>query len=86
MPGVSATALQGMVKAFSRASKVRVHPSLVHMPTLASAIARGAQARVQGAPLESLDLSNCRSLSERSLLDIFSTIHSIRCCSLVLCC
>ncbi|BDA46237.1 probable EIN3-binding F-box protein 1 [Coccomyxa sp. Obi] len=76
--GVSATALQGMVKAFSRASKVRVHPSLVHMPTLGSAIARGAQARVQGAPLESLDLSNCRSLSEHSLLSLFTTIPSIR--------
>ncbi|CAL8462377.1 g1910 [Coccomyxa elongata] len=76
--GVSATALQGMVKAFSRASKVRVHPSLVHMPTLGSAIARGAQVRVQGVSLESLDLSNCRSLSERSLLNLFNTIHSIR--------
>ena len=68
-----------MVKAFSHASKVRVHPSLVHMPALGSAIARGAQARVQGVPIDSLDLSNCRSLSEHILLNLFNTIHSIRC-------
>lgn len=68
-----------MVKAYSRAGKVRVHPSLTQMQALGSAIALGAEARVQGAPLEGLDLSNCRSLSENALLSFFTTIDTIRC-------
>ena len=79
--GLSVAAVRGMVKAHSRAEKVRVHPSLVQMRGMSNAIALGAHAREQGAALESLDLSGCRSLSEHALLDYFTTIDTIRCCS-----
>jgi len=76
--GLSFAAVQGMVKAYSRADRVKVHPSLAAARWLGAAIALGAQSRVQGVTVEALNLSGCGNMSERLLLHIFSTIKTVR--------
>lgn len=66
------------MKAYSRANKVKVHPSLASAHWLGAAIALGAQGRVHGTPVDALNLSNCGNMSERRLLDIFTTIKTVR--------
>lgn len=68
-----------MVKAFSNADRVRVHPTQTQMLALAAAIAAGADARLGGVPVDSLDCTNCRAMVDAVMLQLFHSIGTLRC-------
>jgi hypothetical protein len=67
-----------MVKAYSNATRVRVHPSQTQMLATGAAIAAGAQARPEGVPVVSLDCTGCKAMLDPFLLHIFQYLGTLR--------
>ncbi len=87
--GMSSGAVQGMVAAYTGASAVglaRCAGQLRHTVDFANAfgaLSRGAAARVQGQPLEKLNLKGCIALRTddvATLCDYFDTLRYVLSC------
>lgn len=82
--GMSSAAVQGMVAAYTSATSVnlaRCAGQLRHTVDFAnmfSAVSRGAAARVQGQPLEKLQLKGCIALRTDDVANICENIDTLR--------
>ena len=78
--GLSGEAVRGMVQAFTRATKVKLHRDYIQGSEAAAAIAAGSRGRGDGGlPVNALDLSQCKAAAELHAEHFFSAIPTLQC-------
>ena len=79
--GLSSDAMRGMVQAFRKATKVKLHRDYIqNSAAAAAAIAAGSRARGDGGlPVNALDLSQCKSAAELHAEHFFCAIPALQC-------
>ena len=77
--GLSPDAVGGMVQAFRRATKIKLHANYLAGPSAAAAIAAGSRRRgEQGLPVDALDMSQCRRATELHAQQFFDAIPTLQ--------
>ena len=77
--GLSGEAVRGMVQAFRRATKVKLHRDHIQSSAAAAAIAAGSRGRGDGGlPVNALDLSQCKSAAELHAEHFFGAIPTLQ--------
>ena len=77
--GLQPDAVCGMVQAFGRATKIKLHGDYLTGPSAAAAIAAGSRARgKQGLPVDALDMSQCRRATELHAQQFFDVIPTLQ--------
>lgn len=77
--GLDATAVCGMVQAFRRATKIKLHGDYLNSPAAVAAIAAGSRGRGEGGlPVHALDISHSRSATELHAKHFYGAIPTLQ--------